>query len=169
MQSHLTPKICSAALASAVALTLLFQSHAQADDPQTLADCEADYVQCFESAGFFGYFFCPQQYNQCAREVRSRLPAEVTQALDQVDNCQRINAVCRTAAEGDSEQLSYCWREQNVCIMDAFGIQPPPEGPKDALCIQDATRCLQASRTSDELGECGRSLQACLATPTQPL
>ena len=80
MQSHFTPRIFSAALASAFALTLLFQSLARADDPQTLADCDAEYMQCFQSAGFFGYFFCPQRYNQCVQDVRRSLPSEITKA-----------------------------------------------------------------------------------------
>ena len=150
-------------------MTSLFHGRARADEPQTLADCQNEYARCFDSAGFFGYFFCPQAYNQCVALVRGRLPAEVTQTLDQVNACERTSAICRTAAEGDSQQLGYCWRRQNLCIMDAFGIQPSPEGPKDALCIQDAMMCLNASKSASDLGDCGQSLRNCLSTPPEPL
>lgn len=162
------PKFLSVVLATA-ALTTLFQSRAEAVDPQTLADCEDEYARCFDSAGFFGYFVCPQQYNRCVAEVRRRLPPEITQTLDKVNACQRTEAVCRTTAEGDAEQLGYCTRKQTVCIMDAFGIEPPVEGPKDTLCIQGAVMCLNASESANDFGECGQSLRNCLSTPPPPL
>lgn len=169
MQTRLSPRSWSIALACSFAMSSLLHSRVRADDPQTLADCEGEYAQCFERAGFFGYFFCPQRYDWCVAQVRGRLPSELTQALDQLDNCERLNALCRTASEGDPQELSYCSREQNVCIMNAFGIEPSPERPKDALCIQDAMRCARASQTSDGLEQCAQSLQRCLATPTPPL
>ena len=158
-------------LPAAVALTLLLHSRAAADEPRTLAECADEYDQCFASAGFFGYFFCPQAYAQCVAQARSQLPPEITQVLDQVDACSRAAGVCRTAAEGAQDKLAACDERHNACIINAFGlsIEPPPDGKKDMLCVSLATRCLSSAETLSNLQACQQSLGRCLATPTPPL
>ena len=161
-------RIVSSITLAIATLVLGYQNIAAADDPHTLADCEAAYSQCFASAGFFGFFFCPQQYTQCVAQVRSRLAPEVTQVLDQVNACSRADATCRTASEGDSDKLASCSRKQTLCVMDAFGVQPSPDSAKDRLCVQDAVMCLNASETRDQLDACGQSLRNCLDHPAEP-
>lgn len=158
-------------LPAAAALTLFPFGQAAADDPTTLAECDDAYQQCFASAGFFGYFVCPQAYAQCVAQARSQLPPEITQLLDQVDTCSQAAGVCRTAAEGAQDKLATCERRQSACIINAFGItfEPPPDGRKDMLCVYLATRCLSSAETVPNLQACQQSLGRCLATPAPPL
>jgi hypothetical protein len=166
MQTHKTRLL---SLSAAAAMILLSHGTAAAQDPRSLADCETAYAQCFANFGFFGYFVCPQAYTQCVAQVRSTLPSEITQTLDQVEACSRSAAVCRTAAEGEAQKVASCSRREDLCVMDAFGVQPPPDSAKDMLCVQNALRCLNRSETAAGLGECGQSLRNCLAAPTPPL
>ena len=168
MQTSLRWKLWWPAVA---ALTFLPHARAAADDPGTLAECDNAYEQCFASAGFFGYFFCPQAYAQCVAQARSQLPPEITQVLDEVDSCSQVAGVCRTAAEGEQDKLTVCEQRQNACVINAFGfsIQPPPDAEKDKLCIYLARSCLSSAETVSSLQTCQQSLGRCLATPTPPL
>lgn len=156
------------ALASA-ALTLLLHDHAAAQEPRTQADCRSEYTACFAVAGFFGYFFCPQRYVQCVDRVRSKLPTQITQTLDDVESCRKLGDVCRDKAGGEPDALGLCSRQQSVCIMDVLGVQPSPESAKNALCVQDAVSCVEASETNDDLARCVTSLRNCVMHPTEPL
>ena len=157
-------------LLAAAALTLLPQGRAAADAPGTVAECDDAYEECFASLGFFGYFYCPPAHAQCVAQVRSRLPPELIQMLNQVDSCSQVAALCRTAAEGAQDQLASCAQRRDSCVINAFGaaIAEPPEAKQDRLCVEIAVRCLSSSKTVSNLEACQSSLSHCLSTPTPP-
>lgn len=126
--------------------------------------CDAAYSSCFTDNGFFGFFICPGQYNQCLSQVEG---AGTNESVSKLTACRDAAATCRTDAGEDQEKLAACSQTQRACVSGALGVDPQAS-EKARACFETVQQCVQGAEGNDGVSKCFSDLQTCLVPPTEP-
>lgn len=90
------------------------------------------------------------------------LPTDVAATVDAVTDCTDDFTACALAAQPGTGDAAACVAAQAECVSGSLGVDLPDVPVTDVLeCTDNATDCILASETLEDIGECVDSLVAC--------
>lgn len=124
----------------------------------TVDECATQQTNCFAQYPLFGLFTCPAQYAQCLATASNGIPAQVTAAITDAEDCAKRARACRIETP---DRALGCTEDEATCIAAIVGAKLPPIVTGTAACAEDSVVCIRAAKSAADLATCSRTFQGC--------
>jgi len=132
----------------------------------TADECASQRDACFKANPILGLLTCPAQYAQCTRTASDGLPAQVSSAITDAEECIKEARSCVLEASG-ATGAARCAADEAQCVAAIVGAHLPKVVEGTAACVDSTVECIRSSEVVSDLAGCAGTLESCAVEQIQ--